>query len=152
MAEWNLEEAILMWNSGKSSSQIAAHFGVTRNAVIGKMNRARAKGLNVASKPNPFKAKPVPYSKPKVASKSQLILKLVQEDQPMKEGLAIYDLEPGQCKYSVGESESGEYLFCGKAHTNIAYCDMHHQICHSKPVKKEQISRRDYKNKFLRVW
>jgi hypothetical protein len=152
MADLDLELIISMWNAGKSSKEIGRHFGVTKNVIIGKVHRARLKGIYVKSKPNPAKPKPVPFKKPKVASKSQLILKLVQEDQPMKEGLAIYDLEPNQCKYSVGESETGEYLFCGKEHTNVAYCDMHHQICHSKPVKKEQISRRDYKNKFLRVW
>ena len=151
MAEWNLEEAIAMWNNNKSSGQIAAHFGVTRNTVIGKMNRARAKGLNVINKPSPFKAKPVPYSKPKVASKSKVTLKIVK-DQPMKQGLFIYDLESGQCKYSIGESAEGEFLFCGKAHTNNAYCDEHHALCYKKPEKKEQISRRDYKNKFLRVY
>jgi hypothetical protein len=144
MADLDLQLIIDMWNSGKSSKDIANHFGVTKNVIIGKVYRARQQGLNVKIKGNPIVPKPKPYMKPK--------LKLVQGDTVLKEGLAIYDLGPGQCKYSTGESVSGEYLFCGKAHTNHAYCNEHHALCHKKPEKKESIPRRDYKNKFLRIY
>jgi GcrA cell cycle regulator len=36
-----VEELLALWRQGLTSYQIAAHFGVTRNTVIGKLDRVR---------------------------------------------------------------------------------------------------------------
>lgn len=144
--EFDLELAIKMWNEGRSAKSIAGYFGVTKNVIIGRVHRARYKGMHVVQKANPSK----PRKRVLTPPKPKFII--MPEEMQVKDGLRIYNLESDQCKYSIGESESGEYLFCGKLHTNIAYCDEHHKLCHNRPEKKEQISRRDYKNKYLRVW
>ena len=123
-----------MWNTGSSALTIAHHFGITKNAVIGRIYRARYNGHFVVMKANPTKPKVLKSRKPK-AVKPLLIL--VTKDKPVKEGLAIYDLDPGQCKYSTGESSEGEYLFCGKP-TTRAYCDEHYALCHKKEEKKTE--------------
>lgn len=140
MTEFNLELAIKMWNEGKSAKTIAAYFGVTRNAVIGKIHRARYNGVYVVQKANPKKRALMP-------PKAKIIA--IEGTQPMKQGLRIYDLEHNQCRYSTGE-DNGEYVFCGVATSDRAYCDEHHKLCHSKPEpKKKQYFNIDLKRKFL---
>lgn len=148
MVEWDLKLAIKMWNSGSSALIIARHFGITKNAVIGRIHRARYNGHYVLMKANPTKPKVL---KPRQSKAVKPLLTLVTKDKPVKEGLAIYDLEFGQCKYSTSESSTGEYLFCGKP-TPRTYCDEHHALCHKKEERKEQVSKRNYKNKYLRTY
>lgn len=152
LTDFNLELAIKMWNEGKSAKTIANHFGVTKNVIIGRVHRARYKGMYVVQKAKPSapRKRVLRPPKPGVSSSAGFQLKLIKGDAPVKQGLAIYDLEPDQCKYSIGESESGEYLFCGMPHANIAYCDEHHKLCHSRPEpKKKSTFIFDPKRKFL---
>lgn len=162
MAEWNLEEAIKLWNEGKSSSELAAYYGVSRNAVIGQMTRARIKGYDVHRKDNkiknqefkPARLRPRSEITPGMPDKADIVLHSILTLKPVlppkkAKLMRIYDLGPNQCKYPTDEL-NGEHLFCG-AKTDGVYCEEHYKVCYNRPVKKEQVSRRDYKNKFLRI-
>ena len=149
--EWNIEEAVAMWNKGSTALQIAQHFGKSRNSVIGYIKRARDKGeLYVALKPSFKKSNKTKKEEPKLPPfKPQVSLQIVKGTGTMDKGLTIYNLKPGQCKYAVGYNEAGHYVFCGEP-TNRNYCDMHHALCHTRVEPKKKVgSNYDPKRKFM---
>lgn len=161
MVEWNLEEALKMWNDGKSSSMIARHFGVTRNAAIGKINRARAKGMNVIQKApykpksryeKPVKRAQVPKLKlPVDKPKSLQIVKDIRMEMtsPSPKGLRIWELNNDMCKYPVHTDSHDTHYFCGEK-TDKVYCEKHAQMCYNRDVSKpKRVVIADPKRKFL---
>lgn len=147
MADWDLKTAVDMWNNGSSAKEIAKEFGVTKNTVIGRVHRAREKGMWVKQKANPSKPKGPSIRRPKFFPK---IVENAEKMLSPNTELTIYDLKPGQCKYSIGENEFHEYIFCGKA-TLRSYCDEHHALCHTVKAaeKPKQMPGTDIKRKFL---
>lgn len=97
-----------MWDDDYSGSQIAAELGVTRNVVMGALNRMRKKGI-VGHKIKPKKA-PVFYDFGEV---------------PFGE-LKQYN----QCRYIVNDGPASHYLFCGKPKEKGSYCAYHASICY----------------------
>lgn len=163
MVEWNLEEAIKMWNTGKSSSDIARYFGVTRNTVIGKIKRARDKGMNVVQKapykPHPRYEKPLKRAqvpKLKLPADKPRSLQIVKETRmemtsPSPKGLRIWELSNDMCKYPVHTDGHDTHYFCG-ADTDKTYCEEHAKLCYNRDVNKpkpQRIINFDPRRKFL---
>jgi GcrA cell cycle regulator len=112
-------------DQGFSAEQIAAKIGVTRNAVIGKVNRlglvkqdTRPKTVrklkphirNARLEPA-VQAKPLPL--PVLDSKS---------DAPV----TLLDLEPHHCRWPVSDAP---FMFCGGAKQDgSSYCEYHADI------------------------
>jgi hypothetical protein len=146
-----------LWNAGKTSGEIASHMGLTRNAVMGVIHRAREKGVELMTHEGLFKQK-VAVTRP---VKSNLELKksnsgrtvVVKKARPMardfeklfgftenvKGGVGILDLGLFSCRYIV-EGTGVDAVYCGKRTASRVYCDEHHEICYV-PVQPKKRGR-----------
>jgi hypothetical protein len=122
------ERLLDLWASGATASEIAGELGVTRNAVIGVVTRARAKGdvravSRAPSGPRKPKAATVAVMpKPKAKSFDRVLITpkpLVinvtapppVELPPAPEPVPLVDCRPGCCRWPVSRDERG-HLFC----------------------------------------
>ena len=125
--------------AGLSCSQIAAEIGVSRNAVIGKMNRL---GL---SRPKVVLAK-TPEQKrdawrPRALTQLQILMRLPRE--PLAEatsahgrGCSLLELSPGKCRWPISEPGTAHFCFCGNTQVEgLPYCVGHARIAYKSAAR-----------------
>jgi GcrA cell cycle regulator len=144
-----------LWNEGLSASQIAGRlgYGVTRNAVIGKVHRLGLSGRVTpqrTARPRPRRTrepshpgrpmlpihgatalKPMHRIEPAVRAEPEPEpIRLVDVHVPQGERVNILMLSDRTCRWPVGDPGSEDFCFCG--HTPKAsggpYCDYHARI------------------------
>jgi len=144
LSEEKLLVAINLWNEGKSASEIASVFKVSRGTVVGALYRARQRGLDVKQK-GPTKPKVVEVLPEPKGKKVEIVKEVVAFAIVPQEELTVYHLQPGQCKYPTVMSKDSEQLFCGKK-TERSYCDEHHKLCHvtTQPMRFRQLRKAIY--------
>lgn len=143
-AAWSEAEqakAIKLYTEGYSATQIGAHLGRTRNAVLGRLNRSgvvgQKKGPRPAKPPQPLAAKPKrTYSAPR------------SETPPDPEGVKLLSTEvwnplPGTepvelehvtgCRWPLGSIEDGTFCMCNEPRVgNSSYCGTHKRASEPK--------------------
>lgn len=134
----DLELIIQLWNNDKSSREIGAQFGVSRNSIVGLIHRARARGREVKIK-NPDTTKEALIKRGINKSYHHHTRKRGKTKKTKTRGLnemliakenTIYNLEPGDCRYPTVMSENNEQLFCAASrHLSSPYCEEHHNLC-----------------------
>lgn len=92
------------WNDGWSASQIGGHLGVTRNAVIGKLNRIS--GYKTAKRVKLVKALNT--------------VKTVVDAPSITGGISLYDLTNVTCRWPTSPG-----YFCGTTTAKQPYCLEH---------------------------
>jgi len=150
---WDKEAAITLRKEGKTTGQIAALLGVTRNMVVGLLNRKQMIGVGAppamrqvkAPKPPPHPkpikvkkaAKPVPAPPPpKTASPVTVGIKKYSRDDVSvsiergadDQGLMILQLGRNQCRCAISPHyvDKHSHIFCGnKCESGEMYCDSH---------------------------
>jgi GcrA cell cycle regulator len=132
--EWTDEAVEIlrqMWTvEGRPASAIAALFGITRNAVLGKVHRARMAYLH-RPKTKP-KAKQTRRHHPMVFAKVVGPELAELEPETPVEPVRLMDLQAHHCRWPV--AGTGEHtLFCGatalsKRHS---WCEKHHKMGHA---------------------
>jgi GcrA cell cycle regulator len=136
---------IEMWNSGMSSKEIAAYFGVTKNVIIGKVHRARMAGHEIKVKNKGFgipkkktlttRKKPAPVLPVPIKTAKLIPFHFVPKTV-VPGRIEIQDLGPKQCKYPVKMSSEGKHMFCGEEQQEKSpYCPKHHKACYQKETK-----------------
>jgi len=137
-------EVTALWLEGYAATEIIGMLGlpITRNALIGKMNRMGYVGHVRGSKapPKPKEKKPPALRqqrkayrlpKPINVEKSDDILLLGVDsirDIPIEDvitAVSLYDSKPHHCRWPVGH-----LLFCGariKSKSQLSYCPTHHE-------------------------
>jgi len=126
--------------TGLSCSQIAAEIGVSRNAVIGKMNRL---GL---SRPKTVLAREPQQRRgawrPRIVTQHQILMELPWE--PLAEpisiangrGCSLLELSPGQCRWPINEPGAADFCFCGsKQVEGLSYCVGHARIAYKSSTR-----------------
>jgi GcrA cell cycle regulator len=138
-----------LFGAGLSCSRIANEIGVTRNAVIGKVNRlglSRPKGLP-ARKSDGGERKLPPW-RLKVISQHQLLARLPRAPLPRLEDIAIFDgrgcslleLSVGKCRWPINEPGEDNFCFCGNAQlAGFPYCVGHARIAYKSPGRLRPI-------------
>ena len=152
--EWTQESTdkiLQMYKEGDSSSQIATALGqgLTRNAIIGKLNRLRDKGLRPElglgmvsfkkaqgekiKRVNAAKAKAVLFQFPKPEPKPKLTQEVIVVKEPTGEHAAILaNLRSSGCKWIVEDFKFGQgddALMCGESKSgDHSYCEHHRRI------------------------
>lgn len=152
-----------LWVDGKSAAVIAAELGgVTRNAVLGKINRL---GLSFRQKP----AKPgVAPPRPKIAyrnkvRKAQKIRQIEKEPKPepfvpcaadvVPLNLDLLQLRDTTCRYPYGDEPP--FTFCGHpVKQDRPYCEAHCRLVYrprgARDLTEEEAERRSHSAK--RMW
>lgn len=145
------QRALTFWNEGFSASQIAADLGgVTRNAVIGVLNRMGAPKRQ-PTKPAAAGTKRLRRSK-RSADANQ---RRIQELRAVAEAAAteLHDLPPDQspyacglmdltgdtCRFPMGDPGTAGFAFCGaKPEPCMPYCSRHAEICYLTPAQRKR--------------
>ena len=151
-ATWSSERIELLkrcFHAGVSCSQIARELGVTRNAVIGKMNRlglSRPKDVidrqlerRRAAKPARPKT-PRPWH-PKLFARHEMLIAGFTEPQPHGEDIPIYkgrgctllELSHGKCRWPISNPGAEDFCFCGNEPVKgLPYCPGHARIAYQR--------------------
>jgi GcrA cell cycle regulator len=136
------ERLAALWADGLSASQIAAELGnVTRNAVIGKVDRL---GLPGRPKPASFaNARPRRRKPSNLMSKNDIKMlekpaafkarpRAVPPTEPKPRNKTLMQLRPRECKWPYG---TGPYVFCANRAEpgRRPYCAYHEDAAHRPP-------------------
>lgn len=133
-------ELVDLAKAAKSSTDIADILGISRNAVVGRLNRLRIKGVEGARlKGRPFILKPLGkrHGPPNRESAPILKLKPVKAAPPPKPkpperhsaepaplNLRVWEIPDNGCHWPV--NDGGPYLFCGHVRSgHPVYCSHH---------------------------
>jgi GcrA cell cycle regulator len=113
--EWTpqrISALIALWGEGLTTSQMGSRLGITKNAVVGKVNR-----LGLPKRGSPIKQKPKPAAV-----------------------VCMSTLRPGMCSWPDGEPGKEDFHFCGDpAEAGRPYCTHH---CERAYVKIPKDNRR----------
>ena len=134
--ERKAEAKSLYIDQDKSSSVVGAHFGVSRNAVIGIINRMGLKKDNPNKKGE--KKPPVPKVYKRARTAAERVVRRAQgpaitiihgEDIPPLLA-SVKDLNDTKCAYPYGNHD---FQFCGRPRTHGSFCSAHGSICYNEP-------------------
>ena len=132
--------------AGYSCRQIADEIGVTRNAVIGKVNRlglSRPRGAPAGSREK-SEPKRAPW-RPKIVGQQALLLRLPPEPVPRLEDISIFagrgcsllELSAGKCRWPINEPGAANFCFCGNAPLDgFPYCVGHVRIAYKSAARR----------------
>src|SRR5262249_2477949 len=138
---WTPERIVLLKNginAGLSCGQIAREIGVSRNAVIGKLNRlglSRFKGI-AAGRLAQAGAKKAPYN---IVTAQQTLQTVWPEAQhACTEVLSdsinrctLLELQQWHCRWPLGDPACKDFGFCGsKPVDGLPYCPAHARIAY----------------------
>lgn len=131
--------------TGLTCSQIAAEIGVTRNAVIGKINRL---GLSPARPPggSPRGCAPQKQNAPR-----RRLLRLIGAEAPSiavdagaelipiesAQPCSLLDIDHSKCHWPLGDPHDAGFAFCGNdAVTGFSYCVGHARMAYRLPARR----------------
>jgi GcrA cell cycle regulator len=133
--------------AGLTCSQIAAEIGVTRNAVIGKINRL---GISPGRRPGalPGQVRMMRARAPARPSRMARILRAVAMIQPTEpvataeappiesaRRCSLLDLAGGGCRWPLGDPGKADFGFCGNdAIAGFSYCPGHMRMAYRLPA------------------
>src|SRR5262249_24529981 len=152
-ATWNSERIELLkrcFHAGLSCSQIAREIGVTRNAVIGKMNRlglSRPKDVvgrqleHAARHARPKTPTTWRSKRPRLSifAQHQMLSAAFPGPQPHAEDVPIYngrgctllELSHGKCRWPISNPGAEDFCFCGNEPVKgLPYCPGHARIAY----------------------
>lgn len=130
--------------AGQSAAEIARHLGMTRNAVLGKINRMRQQALRGTggevprTRPSGWRRKDDdprkndPRARPSRTRPAKPIDDVIPQECLDAEEIAprllqVLELEEDDCRWPYGGR--APYRFCGhKKHNGGAYCAYHHKV------------------------
>lgn len=139
-----VEQLKSCFNAGLSCSQIAHEIGVSRNAVIGKMNRlglSRPKDL-IAGLPKRERAakslrakawRPRPWD----GAAAEGTILIAESSEPSAEaipggpGCSLLELRHGTCRWPIGRPGDEHFTYCGHAAIEgLPYCPGHARLAY----------------------
>jgi GcrA cell cycle regulator len=140
-----VEELKAHIGAGLSCSQIAARIGVSRNAVIGKMNRlglSRPRDTlakDPEAKRNAWRGRSGASNITRIFSQHRILVELPPEPPEGAEvvsihagrGCSLLELSPGDCRWPVSETDAPDYCFCGNPQVEgLPYCVGHARLAY----------------------
>ena len=131
-------------SAGLTCSQIAGEIGVSRNAVIGKMNRLGLSRPRAMAAPERQHAAGRPRSDnvTRLFSQHRILMRLPPEPlQPPEtirngDGCSLLELTPGKCRWPINEPGAADFCFC--AHPKVEglpYCVGHARIAYKSAAR-----------------
>jgi GcrA cell cycle regulator len=170
-AAWSaerIEELKHHFNAGLSCSQIAREMGVTRNSIIGKMNRLHlsrpreviaaqlreARAARVARPKSPrsaaSKSLPKPWRPqrpgPDILAQQDMLAAAFPAAPPSVEaihsgsGCTLLELSREKCRWPISGADAGEFRFCGNTPVGGSpYCLGHARLAY-RPAGRRRSS------------
>jgi GcrA cell cycle regulator len=132
-------------NAGLSCSQIALEIGVTRNAVIGKINRlGLSPGSRVAAPglPRPRSLRTERMSQRRIlrAIFAEPVVEMTMIEMAPVESAdrcSLLELEHGKCRWPINDPGEVDFAFCGNdAVAGMSYCAGHVRVAYRFPTRR----------------
>lgn len=153
MSKFRMDEVklriIALWESGLTALQIGAQLGLTRNAVIGRIDRMRMQGVVIERIAEPKAAIAIEEKqkkfgpRPKSAPlKTRPYVNWFTKTRP-DAGLLLMSLKVDSCRYVMPSKHEGQHIYCGDPITRGPYCTDHAALCF--------VSIKDYKRQMKAV-
>jgi GcrA cell cycle regulator len=161
-ATWSSERIELLkrcFHAGLSCSQIAREIGVTRNAVIGKMNRlglSRPRDVIGRQLERRRAARPAHPKTPRtwrakrprlnIFAHHEMLIAAFSGPQPHAEDIPIYngrgctllELSQGKCRWPISNPGAEDFCFCGNEPVKgLPYCLGHARIAY-RPASQQR--------------
>ena len=148
-ATWTSERVAQLrsaFGAGLTCSQIAGEIGVSRNAVIGKMNRlglSRPRNM-LAPAPERQRAawRPKSDNVTKLFSQHRILMRLPPEPLAPPEtirngnGCSLLELTPGKCRWPINEPGAADFCFCANPKVEgLPYCVGHARIAYKSAAR-----------------
>lgn len=132
------EKALAMYSEGMSTRNIGAHFGRTRNSVIGMMYRTGVHIPRPTMEKPPAPPKPIKIvSLPPIAAAS-IVTKLLALKEPIPEPAGEGQIPfPAwtntRCKYVIGDVKGADTIACGEPSISLKlpWCRYHAKIVYT---------------------
>ena len=169
-----VDQLVALWRDQKTGSEIAAALGMTRNAVMGMLNRLRVKGklgyrklqfLGKDTKPrrsraNAPKAKTtVSVDKPGVSTgPNPHLVVWPKRPEPVftpgpDKGVKLEDLEYWHCRWAMSEVRPKVFRFCGaRKKDGSSYCTEHHALVYVPRAKTAPKPPSDQPSRPISTW
>jgi len=129
---WTMERVTLLrscFNAGLSCAQIANEIGVSRNAVIGKINRLGLSRGKSSAAPRTRSTSPMQRSRVSTARpalRAPLESESVATDVVSAEPCSLLDLAPRKCRWPISANGAAALSFCGNITADgMSYCIGH---------------------------
>ena len=158
------DEIIGLWSLGVKSGTIAGLLGISRSAVLGKVYRLRAEGVDMqirahnqiiytgrsAPRPGPvYLGTRVGTLKPKAPMPAPIVKPVLPPAPP--EGISILNIGYAQCRWEIARDDSPYRLaiYCG-AGTEVvrgharSYCPEHCKLAYNQTEWVRKPRRPDY--------
>jgi GcrA cell cycle regulator len=122
-------------SAGLTCAQIANEIGVSRNAVIGKLNRLGLSRGRSPAAPRP-RSSDVSMRRPQVLTQRSLLKALfasgpVADDVVSPEPCSLLNLAPRKCRWPISGAGTVDFTFCGNATVDgMSYCAGHARMAY----------------------
>jgi GcrA cell cycle regulator len=147
---WTAERVELLrrhFEDGLSCREIAAHIGVSRNAVIGKLTRLGLTRGPGSTEPRTTSAKPR-AAKSGPRQQYQILQAVYANGQPVCDGpvaserpCSLYELSEQRCRWPISTPGAEDFCFCGNTPLDGApYCAGHTRLAY-KPGSRQRMAR-----------
>lgn len=151
--EGTVEQLKSLWESGLSAGKIAVEMGITRNKVIGKLDRLGLLGTRSNQKKEPGQRLPR-SRKPRVVYLRTLGIAVevgpqepssaeLDKQIPQEQRRTLMQLTVHTCHYPVGHPHDSDFFFCGAQALEgkvglgktspIPYCSRHARVAYRPP-------------------
>lgn len=142
------ETIIKHWNNGLTATEIGQKIGKTRSAVLGKISRLRASGINLERRAMVRTDGEKQYKKRIRKQSAQLsfeaffapllqsapsVVEMVAPD-PVLRGVDLFSLKASQCHFVIGRHDDTS-MYCGEPVHRRSMCAEHHARCYYRPKK-----------------
>jgi GcrA cell cycle regulator len=142
---WTTERIDLLrnyLNEGLSCAQIASRIGVSRNAVIGKLNRLGLSRGRTPAAPRPRVG--TPMRRPHVLTQ-RLVLKALFASEPIADNVvsvepcSLLNLAPRKCRWPINGAGTADFTFCGNSTAGgMSYCAGHARMAYRFSAPRAQ--------------
>ncbi|HXX07527.1 MAG TPA: GcrA family cell cycle regulator [Pseudolabrys sp.] len=129
--------------AGLSCAQIANEIGVSRNAVIGKVNRlGLSRGRNPAA-PRPRRERSIPrVLTQRLALRALFTSEPIAADVVSAEPCSLLNLAPHKCRWPINGVDTVDFIFCGNTTVDgMSYCAGHARIAYRVSSNRPQAIR-----------
>ena len=141
---WTAERVELLKScvdAGLSCGQIAREIGVSRNAVIGKINRLQLSRCHGAIARQPER------KRPRVLTQHHILMAVRAAPLPAADTLvpnggrcSLMELNESKCRWPINDPGAENFCFCGnQAVAGLPYCAGHARIAYQPAARQRRV-------------
>jgi GcrA cell cycle regulator len=146
---WTAERIALLKSridAGHSCGQIAREIGVSRNAVIGKVNRLGLSHFKTITGGRSERTGAPKIARPRIVTQQRILRELraepplafVQEAVESANRCSLLELQQWHCRWPINDPGAENFSFCGNRQVDgLSYCPAHSRMAY-RPGARER--------------